>query len=129
MVVLDVEIEIYQHRPVDIRPVERVALVFWNDDRMPWVLAMREDFPLVPPLNQWSEEKPRSLCLYDQAWSEARMRWTPVGYVERISAWLALTARGELHAHDQPLEPLLMGSPIPLILPEQSLTLTAMDFH
>ncbi|MDQ5823411.1 MAG: Mov34/MPN/PAD-1 family protein [Chloroflexota bacterium] len=118
VVVFDTEVQLGQHLVNDIRKHERIATVFWEDDRdVPETLALRTDFPLVPHLNLREEEFPRSLCLFDRPYSELKLSWTVMGYVERVREWLALTARGELHADDQPLEPFLLGTPHYLLLP------------
>lgn len=118
VVVFDAEIEVGQVTIHDIRGSERIAIIFSaKDNSFPEVLALREDFPKVPHLNLREQEKPRSLCLFDEKYSEFKLRWTPTLFLERIREWLSLTAKGELHAHDQPLEPLLMGSPMHLIIP------------
>jgi integrative and conjugative element protein (TIGR02256 family) len=80
-------------------------------------LALRADFPRVPHLNLRKDEFPRSLCLFEEPYSELKLRWTATAFLERIREWLALTAKGKLHAEDQPLEPLLLGSPWPLVIP------------
>lgn len=116
-VVFDVDVERPQTPVNDIRARERIAGVFLrDDDKLPEVLALRDDFPIVPHLNLRDEEVPRSLCLYDQAWSELKMSWTGTGFVERIRWWLAFTARGELHGEDQPLEPLMFSHGFDLVV-------------
>lgn len=119
VVVLEVEIGVGQYPKNDIRRHERVAAVFREDAAaVPEALALRSDFPFVPHLNSLdSGELPRSLCLYDESYHELKLTWTSIAFVERIREWLALTARGELHAEDQPLEPLLVGSPMSIVLP------------
>jgi hypothetical protein len=119
--VVVVEVEVGQHPAHDIRQRERVAAVFREDDKtVPEALALRPDFPLVPHINAQSSvgsELPRSLCLYEEPYPEVKLRWTAASFVGRVRNWLALTARGKLHADDQPLEPLLLGSPWSLVLP------------
>ena len=121
VVVFEVEVEVGQVSKHDVRRRERVAAVFREDDAAaPETLALRPDFPPVPHLNAGSSvgsELPRSLCLYEEPYPEVKLRWTASSFVGRVRNWLALTARGELHADDQPLEPLLMGSPWSLVLP------------
>jgi len=115
------EVEVGQYPEHDVRRRERVAAIFREDDAAaPETLALRSDFPTVPHLNAGSSvgsELPRSLCLYAEPYPEVKLLWTAASFVGRIRDWLALTARGELHANDQPLEPLLMGSPWSLVLP------------
>jgi hypothetical protein len=117
-VIFDVEPEVPQRPVHDIRSSERIAVTFWTDDQTtPEVLALRGDFPRVPHVNLTAEEVPRGLCLFDEPWREVRLRWTPALLVAQIREWLAKTARGELHQQDQPLEPILLGSPWILVLP------------
>ena len=116
-VVFEVEIERSQRYKNDIKRVERIAAQFSSADNYPNVLALRKDFPKVPHLNLQIEELPRSLCLYEQSWSEISLRWTPAKFIERIRTWLTETAKGTLHQDDQPLEPVLIGNGFQVILP------------
>lgn len=117
-IVFDVEVERPQKCIHPIHRVERIAVRFDAEDNWyPEVVSLRSDFPQVPHLNLRDCEFPRSLCLYDQSWSEIALRWTPVEFVERIRTWLAETAKGTLHQSDQPLEPVLAGSGLSIILP------------
>ncbi|MEZ5318330.1 MAG: Mov34/MPN/PAD-1 family protein [Vicinamibacterales bacterium] len=118
VVVLDVETEVPQVREHDIRPVERVAVWFDHlDARTPEVLALREDFPATAHLNPPVEAIPKSLCLFEEEYAEVRRRWTSAFFIRRLQEWLRLTARGELHADDQPLEQVLAGTGDQVILP------------
>jgi integrative and conjugative element protein (TIGR02256 family) len=81
------------------------------------VLALRRAFPLVTHLYLRPVEFPRSLCLYEQPYSEGRLRWTSVSVVERVRVWLSDTAHGVLHKDDQPLEPLFLGTSDTIVLP------------
>lgn len=111
VVIFEAEIEVGQRTVHDVRSVERLAIVFpYADNVFPDVLALRDNFPRVPHLNLRPQEKPRSLCLYDVKFSEIKLRWTTIEFLERIRQWLSLTAKGELHAADQPLEPLIASS-------------------
>lgn len=117
-VILELDLEIPQQPTFSIRPLELVALRFHPDDRgIPAVLALRPDFPKTPHQNLTIEEYPKSLCLYDQPWSTLKMRWTAARFVERVREWMALSARGELHGEDQPLEPMLLNWESRLVLP------------
>jgi hypothetical protein len=119
VVVFDVEVELGQLRVHPIERRERIAALFYaNDDQMPETLALRHDFPLVPHLNLRLQDLPRSLCLYDQPYSELKRQWTAPRFVERVRTWLALTAKGKLHGEDQPLEPLIWGHVGHIVLPE-----------
>lgn len=118
VVVLEVDVEVVQRRVHDIRPTERLAVVFHHADRlMPKVLPLRDDFPVVPHTNLEPPGWPRSLCLFDERYRDLKPRWTSARFVARIREWLRLTARGELHATDQPLEPLLGDIDGVIILP------------
>ncbi|MEA3207882.1 MAG: hypothetical protein QOE70_939 [Chthoniobacter sp.] len=118
VVVMELDVERPQKTVHDIASKERLAIVFDSEsDVLPSVLALREDFPLVPHINRTSAEKPRSLCLYDEQWPQARLSWTAAGFVRRIRTWLADTAVGQLHRDDQILEPLVMSTEWRLILP------------
>ncbi|MFL5330478.1 MAG: Mov34/MPN/PAD-1 family protein [Gemmataceae bacterium] len=118
IVVVDLDVQRPQLTVNDVRLVERVAIVFTrDDDSFPDVLVLRSDFPLVPHTNWRAVEFPRSLCIYEQGWDEVRIRWTPSAFIERIRRWFADTAMGTLHRDDQPLEPLLFGTPYRLVIP------------
>ncbi len=117
-VVFDVEVERPQNCVHPIHRIERVAVRFDSPDNWyPEVVSLRADFPHVPHLNLRDAEMPRSLCLYDEPWSEVALRWTSTTFVERIRTWLAETAKGTLHQSDQPLEPIIAGSGLSVILP------------
>ena len=127
IVVFEVHVERPQHLENDIRGRELMAVVFdERDDNFPCVLALRADFPGVPHIILTKEEFPRQLCLYEQPFEDERLNWTPAGFLKRIRFWLAKTATGTLHAEDQPLEPLILGSRIRLIVPS-SLTLSYLE--
>ena len=118
IIVFDAEVEVGQKNVHDIRCLERIAVEFdGSDTTMPEVLALRCDFPLVPHLNLRLDEFPRSLCVTEQKYHEWNLRSTGVTFLEEIRQWLALTAKGKLHAEDQPLEPLLADSKDKLIIP------------
>jgi hypothetical protein len=117
-VVFDVTVERPQLAARPINQVERICAVFPADPNLPpEVLALRADFPLVPHTNLRPPDSPRSLCLDNRPWPEVSRRWTAAAFVERVRWWLAQTARGTLHQDDQPLEPLVLDTAIPLILP------------
>ncbi|TEB09361.1 ThiF family adenylyltransferase [Pelotomaculum propionicicum] len=118
VVVFDVEVELGQFSINKINEHERIAVMFYSDDGMePVILALRSDFPEVPHLYpSYSEYKTR-LCLYQEPYSEIKLYWTPMRFLERIREWLALTAKGILHGEEQPLEPLLIGASGQIVIP------------
>ena len=125
IIIFDAKIQVGQKTVHAIKKYERIAVVFEKSDTMmPDVLALRRNFPLVPHVNLRSKELPRSLCLTEQQYSEWKLRWTGPAFVENIRDWLASTAKGKLHAEDQPLEPLLLGSEEFLVLPHDLFTET-----
>jgi hypothetical protein len=120
VVVIDIEAEIPQVLEHDIRPVERFAACFDHDDAAtPDVFALREDFPATPHLHPPVDSVPKRLCLFEEEYADLRRRWTAAFFVRRVQDWLRLTARGELHAEDQPLEQALAGAGHGIILPER----------
>ncbi|HWD37205.1 MAG TPA: ThiF family adenylyltransferase [Fimbriimonas sp.] len=126
LVVFDVDVEVPQVVVHQIHPSERISVGFSEaDTRIPQVHALRKDFPEVPHLNLQAEEYPRSLCLYDQRYEELKRHWTSPRLVHRIREWLALTATGDLHRRDQPLEPLLVDFVGHLVLPNSVLNATS----
>ena len=123
-VVFDVDVQLGQRLIHDIRRVERIAATFQRADLyFPETLALRYGFPAVPHLNISTKQYPRSLCLYDRPYNEIRLLWNSLAYIKRIREWLALTARGELHAEDQPLEQLLLGRADYLVIPNDTFAL------
>ena len=126
-IVFDVDLELSQITQYDIHPTERISVSFTpKDDVWPEVLALREKFPLVPHLNLRPVEFPRSLCLYEEPYSEGQLRWTTVSIVERVRIWLSETAHGVLHKDDQPLEPLFLGTRDTVVLPADIYAKTAL---
>lgn len=117
LIVIDIDVEIGQHLIHDVRRIERIVVEFSNDYSIPEVIALRSDFPRVPHINLRSSEFPRSLCLFEERYDDLKLYWTSAFLVKRISEWLKLTARGELHQADQPLEPLMSWSGLELIIP------------
>jgi integrative and conjugative element protein (TIGR02256 family) len=124
LVVMDVDVETPQRTAHDIRLEECIGVWFAappappEAPAPPETFALREDFPHdVSHVNLRAYEYPRSLCLYDVPFAELRATWTPGRFVTLVREWLRLTARGELHAADQPLEPLMLGGAGWIILP------------
>lgn len=127
-IIFDVDVELSQITKFDICATERVSVSFTSkDEGWPEVLALRQNFPLVPHLNLRSVEFPRSLCLYEQPYSEGRLRWTAASVVERIRVWLSDAAHGVLHKADQPLEPLFLGTRDTIVLPPDIYSKTVLE--
>lgn len=125
-IVFDVDVELSQIAAFDIHPTERISVSFTSkNDAWPEVLALREGFPVVPHLNLRPPGFPCSLCIYEEAYSEGRLRWTAVSIVERIRTWLCENAQGVLHKDDQPLEPLFLGARDTIVLPANIYARTA----
>ena len=117
-VIVEISVEVGQEPVHDIRSTEPVALLFSvEDDIYPEVLSLRLDFPPVPHINLRDREYPRSLCVYEEPYSQVSLTWTPTSFLERIRLWFRDTARGMLHREDQPLEPILMPGPRHLVIP------------
>lgn len=115
-----VEVDLPQRcaNDVDIRPEEEFDVFFPADGQLPTITPTRIDFPIVPHTNLVKKGEQPSLCLYSRPWSEERLHWGPLAFVERIRTWLSDTAKGSLHRPDQPMEPLLAESPYCFVIPE-----------
>ena len=112
VVQLQIEIPLGQKDLVnDIRQIEQVAIVFKNA-YSPSVIPLRDEFPDVSHFNTAPKGVPRSLCLYEEPWAEIKLQWTPLRFIERIRNWFEKTAFGELHAHNQPLDPMFLGGSV-----------------
>ena len=118
IVVVDVEPEVPPSPVHDIREVERVAVSFDPDDlRQPDPRALRRTFPYPPHVNLHYDGDARSLCLFEEPYAEQKPRWTAARFLGRLQVWLSKTARGELHAPDQALEPLFFSTGNVLVVP------------
>ncbi|MBD2095922.1 ThiF family adenylyltransferase [Trichocoleus sp. FACHB-591] len=119
ILVVQVSVEVCQHRNIDIRSKEIVAISFKGDrDTLPGFYPLRFDFPidLVHVMVDWSAEFP-SLCLWGEPFEELRSRLTPYLLLARLKEWLEKTADGTLHDDEQPLEPVLLGYNDQVIIP------------
>lgn len=84
-IILDIEVERGQKVVNDIQYTERISIEFSiNQERLPWVFALREDFPQVPHLNLMSFSTPKCLCLYEELFDEIILRWSAAAFIERI---------------------------------------------
>ncbi|PSL44975.1 ThiF family protein [Chitinophaga niastensis] len=108
-IIIKIQVEVPQYPKYDIQKEEHIAVSFDpNDTQIPRVYTLREDFPSLPHQLLELNEKPRSLCLYDIPYDEIKIFWTAPTFLERIREWLKLSAVGDLHQKDQPLEPLFL---------------------
>ncbi|BAO29636.1 ThiF family adenylyltransferase [Sulfuritalea hydrogenivorans] len=97
---------------------ERLALCVPEDaSNLVEVLALRVGFPLLMHQNSVLPDRPRSLCLYQEPPRSVARTWTAASMLKRIQVWLEGSARGTLHAADQPVEQLFFVSPYELVLP------------
>jgi hypothetical protein len=111
--------EIGQNPINDIRYEEQIAVQFdVNDNNIPNVFALRNDFPIVSHLNSREYEWPKNLCLYERSYNELKLNWRSIVFLERIREWLSLTAIDSLHQTDQPLEPFIINTFGNIVLPE-----------
>ncbi|WP_426449597.1 ThiF family adenylyltransferase [Siccibacter colletis] len=106
------------NNPAGIRRKERLAIEINPHHRIPVLVhTLRKDFPVLSHQHASLKGEPRTLCLYDAAWSTVERSWTPQRFIERIFWWLRESAELRLHRDDQPLEQLFYLSPYQLILP------------
>ena len=111
VIVFETDVEVPQRPAAPIRGTEKLAASFSPDDASyPEVVSLRSDFPTIPHLNMRPIGDLPSLCLYEEPYSEVKLKWTGFRFLERIRTFLGGTAKGELHAPDQPLEPLVSPS-------------------
>ena len=132
-VIFEVDTDAGQHpfHPIELTEPLAASFVFdseatqWSN-KPPQTLALRKDFPIVPHLNARSdngENHLQWLCLWSEPHHEVELKWTPALHLERVNHWLSKTARGQLHAPDQPLEPLFFAAPSYLLVPPSLLEL------
>lgn len=95
-------IELPQYPVVLVNKKEDV-FIHVQDERVP-IVYCRDDFPIVPHLNVHEDGK-KSLCLFDVSYYDISHLFNASLLLKRIVEWFSLTARGELHQKDQPLEP------------------------
>lgn len=119
ILVVDVECHgVPPQNEVGIKFRERLALVVREDPKaLVEVLAIRRDFPLLIHQNQGAMGRIASLCLYFESPISVLRLWTPENFLRRIQWWLELSAKGELHPADQPVEHMFFSSKYELVLP------------
>jgi hypothetical protein len=112
LVILDLRTGAPQRPVYPILSTERVGLFFAQEHAQPLVTILRDDFPDTEHQLLVPEGCPATICIDDRPWAEARLTWTPAELIERIVSWFRRAGRGELHDARQPLDPILMGSPL-----------------
>jgi integrative and conjugative element protein (TIGR02256 family) len=118
ILIFDTEVEIPQYPKNDISRIERLAIIFFKDDNiLPYVFALRKNFPQVIHENLFFKNYPKSLCIYDKSYEELKIIWSSAVFIEDIRNWLKLTAKGILHQDDQQMEPLVLFYVGDIILP------------
>lgn len=105
---LDVEAPFRNNNGIEEQ--EDIAIICEESDKnFPEVFALRADFPLgLPHTNLRLTERPVSLCVSEQDFSEVKIGFNAYSFIESIRAWLCQTAQGKLHREDQPLEPFMI---------------------
>jgi len=116
LVVLDIRTGAPQAPVYPIRRTERAGILFVRDGAMPFVAMLRDDFPDTEHQQLVPEGHPAVICIDDRPWAEALLTWTPAELIERILMWFRRAVRGELHDARQPLDPVLLGSPLSFII-------------
>jgi integrative and conjugative element protein (TIGR02256 family) len=119
ILVVDVECHgVPSRNPCGILFRERLALSVPADSkRLVSILALRRGFPTLIHQNQAPIDGPANLCLYFEPPPSVLRTWTPQKFLRRIQWWLEESAKGTLHATDQPVEHLFFASPFELVLP------------
>lgn len=118
IIVFDTEVEVPQYSRNDIRTSERIAIIFsQTDKKIPYVFALRKDFPKVTHENLFFKDYPKSLCIYEQSFDDIKISWSSNVFIEDIRTWLKKTAKANLHQDDQQLEPFILFYDGDIILP------------
>ena len=125
LVIIDFRTGRPQHSACPIKRTEHLAVRFGSGDAMPLVYVLRNDFPDTPHQQLTFEGAPRAICIDDRIWAEARLTWTPAEFVHRILNWFERAARGELHDARQPLDPVMIRSPLGFIISRDDLAQSA----
>nr|WP_297352914.1 ThiF family adenylyltransferase [uncultured Caldimonas sp.] len=93
---------------VVVRPDPKVLVSVW---------ALRKTFPRLLHQNRIGPDSPAELCLYFEPVAAVLREWTPDTFLRRIQWWLENSAKGTLHAADQPVEQLFFVPDYELVLP------------
>lgn len=97
---------------------ERLALVVFSENNdLPLVLPLRDDFPVVAHMNSPMMGLTRTLCLYFEPITSVLRTWTSEKFLRRILWWIENTSTNQLHLSDQPLEQMFFNTQLELVLP------------
>jgi integrative and conjugative element protein (TIGR02256 family) len=119
------DVEVGQKSAKPIRPIEPMVISFSEADQSwPEVYALRLDFPRdLPHLTCNEPDYPVvGLCISEEVFDEAKVHWTPSGFIRQIQSWLARAAEETLHADDQQLDPVILRRDGELIVPHSLMT-------
>jgi len=98
---------------------ERLGIVVSIDNTdIPEVWTLRDDFPCLPHMYDRAAWMPNNICLYFEDKTVINRTWTADRFLKRIYWWMEQSAKGELHAADQPVEQLFFESKYELVLPK-----------
>jgi hypothetical protein len=105
-IVIDIECDgIPSRNPLQLRSPERLAVMMTEDQNLlPAVLALRKDFNGDTHLLATRRGEPKWLCLYFAPARDVYRTWTGPSFLRQLRWWLVQTAKGTLHAADQPVE-------------------------
>lgn len=99
---------------------ERLCIVVNSDENdIPEVWALREDFPSLPHMNDRLASMPNNICLYFENKTVINRSWTAEKFLKRIYWWIEESAKDALHTVDQPLEQFYFKSEYELVLPKE----------
>jgi integrative and conjugative element protein (TIGR02256 family) len=99
---------------------ERLGIVVNSDENnIPEVWTLREDFPNLPHMNGRLASMPNNICLYFENKTVINRSWTAEKFLKRIYWWIEQSAKGELHVADQPVEQFFFISKYELVLPKE----------
>lgn len=101
-----VGLEVPDEPVYDIREEEDVAVICHKeDDTIPEVYALREDFPVeLPHSNARPFAHPVSLCVSDVTFADIRPQFNAYDFIGSIRRWFSLNSINLLHEENRPLE-------------------------
>lgn len=111
LVLIDIHTPIPQYPIYPINRCESVGLLYLENNPIPIVYILRDDFPDTEHQLLTSANAPKAICIDDRNWSEARLTWTSSELINRIWCWFYRAGYGKLHDPRQPLDPVLLRNP------------------